>query len=771
MSLFICQSSDGHVVIKKQQVHLLQHYSALTVIEYMSRLYDATPENFEVVLLRFLSQILSPASSLPERVSHHFLPSSISNILYQLLLDSQVPLPLFLAVTTYLHRSLTKLSLYVLPTSKVLNHVCASNINTLDFSNNLKIDDFLIGLLNSSNLISSLKFLNLSGCVNFSNIQTLSSFSNLQSLDLSQNNNLVYQHSHCVLCRFLSMLTNFTSLVVLNLQMTNIILESSTSDQCLVSQLSAVSESCQLQHLNLYTRLNLPFRHSQVFLDFYSLLPKFKQLDYLDISGWPFLNKLPKENIISLSSGKTFFGIYMTGLVDEWGVTFPVLSQEISGFANEEQVMSTLSHYYSEIPYMDGFLFKFATLLLENRFPLTTDSINFLAEYLHITVVYCLEQTPLGSNQLVNSLSCLASILGHEATDLPTDLAQKLVECYANILHKVSDDLLKSANYTRTIINCFINVERLTHLDLFHHKLSATHQIFFRLATEIVDRGTKILKNGKVADMLLELLECTFVFIKIVFHKEDIASRTLFGSRFKGIDTLMQYVAFKLELDQLDDGVSEACGALMNATYLCYPNCLIVSSPHNSHTLCRIVERNGELECIMGILENVLEFCLQFDSAFIVLNFLPALEYILTTPHKRSASTQACSIATLMYVATGKEKWGWNDGMSGIESLLDTAEATIQTLDYKVKRNVSYSTLDHLFQCLSCTDQRVHHCTLWIIANLMFTNLELYFGMVNQEFLNKTRSLVAFHDKSFPVRILAEVILDLYKIGSCTTHN
>ena len=748
-------------------------YSFTSYLDTHSSL-ELIKDSLTLVVKYFRSNLFKLESNQP------ILPYWISdNLLPHFLHDESVPDVVFNKLFSNTFCSLSEVEFKNLDKPYLLDRlsqVNTFNLTSLNLSYCDTITDSIFLSSSSSCMTKSLKTLKVRRCSNFKRISSLHGFVNLTNLDLSENNlNFEGMVPFAVLC---SLVKSFPLLKSLDLHLTNLVLSfCEVYDRDVLSELheqllSEVKSNLQLQELILYTLVESEeFDLFQVKL-FYSALSEFASLTHLDLSGWPALDKIPEVTISKLSKGLVFFGLYNTPLTRLNTSSIPHCS-EISGFANEYQILSSIQHYVSVQEYMDVIYSDFFNAMLNKQISFSNDTVlkllPLILESFDQEIYQIAHNNGSGilsdSTMILRSSACLYSIL---KKDLPSDIVTRVVTSCILLFNLVDMGIILDEGWSFLITNICLIYCSLFLIEnppkIQEEMNSITYEFLMRVIHKICDNSPMLLSNNHVYKLLYEIIRLFNILILPINSEQ----KSFIGQKFGSVNTLMKLVTVKFEQKKCDEHMTSAISAIMSLIYHSLPNCLELSQKVYSDLLVKIIEEcsvdSSKLDVvdgIMGLIENIAEFCLKDTRASVSYQMISPVLAVLRYTHKYKQDAIASAISISAYYRVGAEMWKWKENG---EEALSLAVQAIHQIDYKTPRGYFLDTLELLMECLKAKDDRVVLCAVWVICNLVYKQPENYIKMLDENSLLLIRSISNSYPKESQFYILSMEILHLNDI-------
>ena len=217
-----------------------------------------------------------------------------------------------------------------------------------------------------------------------------------------------------------------------------------------------------LHKLYLFKKISHLYRdnasHVKHICEFYEYLAKLPFLTHLDLSGWSYLDKVPKNTLKVFSKKLSFFGLYGTRITDKFS-DITILCEEITGLYLEKYLVSTVSRYYMYKEYMIN-IFKhiYNDIVIKSVEYSEDTSIELIALILD-TVDYHIAILPLQltslywRNLMINSTACIYYVLEeYMKTKINKRLVHRSFETSIAMLHKIGVDALTEVHGVSTIV-------------------------------------------------------------------------------------------------------------------------------------------------------------------------------------------------------------------------------------------------------------------------------------------------------------------------------
>ena len=710
---------------------------------------------------------------LPHWISDNFLP----HFLY----DESVPNVVFNKLFSNTFCSLSEVEFNYPHEPNLfdrLSQVTTFNLTSLSITYCDYITDSIFVSFCSSNMAKSLKILKVIGCNGFKRISSLHDFVNLTELNLSENIlDFEGMVPFAVLC---SLVKSFPLLKSLDLHLTNLVDSFCQVRDCdIISELheqslSEVRSSLHIQELIIYTPLvkseELDLFHLNLF---YSALSQFTSLTHLDLSGWPALDKIQEVTISNMSNSLVFFGLYNTPLT-QLNTNSILHCNEIAGFANEYQILSSLQHYLTVREYMDSIYSNLFNAILDKRISFSNDTVlkcvPLILESFDMEIKTLALNNPLGSasstNMFLRSSACLYSIL---KSGLPSDIAKRVVTSCIVLFHLVVIRNILDEGWSFLITNTCL-IFSFFFLDENPPKIqeemdSITYRFIFKVIHKICDNSSLLLSTHH---HLYRLLNEIMRLLNILVFTKNSEQKSLIGQKFGSVNTLMRLISVKFEQKQYDEQMTSAISVIMSLIYHSLPNCLELSQKVYSDLLVKIIEQcsadSNKLDVvdgIMALIENIAEFCLKDTRASVSYQMISPVLAVLRNPHKYKQDAVACAISIPAYYRVGAEMWKWEENG---EEALSLAVQAIHQIDYKTPRRYFLDTLELLIECLEAKDDRVVLCAVWVICNLVYKQPDKYIKLLGEKSLSLIRSISNSYPKESHYYILSTEILHLNDI-------
>ena len=778
------EEEDNNYSIHKQSILTLSQSCIATLansIKYSYTPYLDTEDSVELVedlltqvVKYFHSNLFRPESNQP------ILPHWISdNLLFHFLHEQYVPDGVFtkLFSNTFCYLSKVEFNYPHKPhLSNRLSRVTTFNLTSLNLTHCDSITDSIFLSSSSSNMAKSLKILKVIRCKNFKRISSLHGFVNLTGLDLSENM-LDFERMvpFKVLC---SLVKSFPLLNSLNLHSTNLVQSFCEVHDCVLSELheqllSEVYSSLHLQELVLYTMVEFgewDFFHLQLF---YSALSEFTILTHLDLSGWPALDKIPEVTLSKLGKGLIFFGLYNTPLT-QLGDSLSLQCNEIAGFANEYQILSSLQHYWSIVEYTDILYIRLFTAISNKRMTLSDDTalklIPLILKSLDKEIDILWNNNKSGkATSTTLFLKCTASLYSILNKDLPQDVTTKVITSCIVLFNQTEIDNILTEGWSFLLRNiCLIFAFLIldeNRTNLTKEKICVTYKFIFKVIHKACDHSVWLESiDHHLSKLLTQVLR---VFFYLICHRKS-EEKTFVGQQLGGVSTLMRLVSVKFEQKQCNDHMRTAISSVMDLIYHSLPNCLELSQKVYSDLLVKIIEEcsvdSNKLDVVDGIvalIENIAEFCLKDTRASVSYQMISPVLAVLRNPHKYKQDAVACAISISAYYRVGAEMWKWEENG---EEALSLAVQAIHQIDYKTPRGFALDTLELLIECLKAKDDRVVLCAVWVICNLVYKKPDKYIKLLDENSFSLIRSISNSHPKDSQYYILSIEILHLNDI-------
>ena len=665
-----------------------------------------------------------PASILPHWITNKLLPRILAN--------ANFPTEYFNGILTNTFCSITEATLTqqdpVYLTNR-LSHLSTFALTSLNLSESAVTDAHILSL-GSSVAAVSLNILKLRKCVDFHEIDSLKSFRNLTHLDISENT-LSFNEQNplgmlCLLTKY------FPNLLFLDLHFTNFIqLFCSEIDAKIVEEscnkfLSELSPTPALRELYLYSNVDLNSTNSPLLNKFYTSLHRFSALTDLDLSGWPEIAEISDSELAKMSDGLSFLGIWCTDLTLS-NSSRDIRSKEISGFENEDQIITTLEHY-SDVQYYMHMLYK-------NLFKGITKNIFQLnsAEKIAIHMYKSLDRflhVKTGANfyyyYFLHFTECLFAVTHEVMLITPELLSLGLNTCitFLNIMNDACEIL--QTHIAHLCFNVCCTCALLTEGEICGYKDESMGyvlcQFLLNLINRLCDNPTLLISNNtyhyQLLNKSLEILESFRV-------SRSVEQKIILGTKFEFTKTMVKLITMKIEDQTLDEQIIESSRSLMFLTHRSQPNCVELLKQMDSTLLKKIIEvctdeeQYDVLGYIMASVKNIAECCLKDDTVKDLCLLLPPVISILNCPNKYTRSMLGYAIAVSTYYAVGAVKWHWDE--TGEEAVRLAIKAIEQT-DYETPNFLCICCQEDLLECFHVEDTRVQFCALWLICN--FVNRE-----------------------------------------------
>ena len=645
-------------------------YSYTSYLDTHSSL-ELIKDSLTLVVKYFRSNLFKLESNQP------ILPYWISdNLLPHFLHDESVPDVVFNKLFSNTFCSLSEVEFKNLDKPYLLDRlsqVNTFNLTSLNLSYCDTITDSIFLSSSSSCMTKSLKTLKVRRCSNFKRISSLHGFVNLTNLDLSENNlNFEGMVPFAVLC---SLVKSFPLLKSLDLHLTNLVLSfCEVCDLDVLSELhekllSEVISNLQLQELILYTLVESEeFDLFQVKL-FYSALSEFTSLTHLDLSGWPALDKIPEVTISKLSKGLVFFGLYNTPLTRLNTSSIPHCS-EISGFANEYQILSSIQHYFFVQEYMLVIYLDSFNAMLNKQISFSNDTVlkllPLILESFDQEIYQITRNNATGAvsdrTMFRRSSACLYSILNK---DLPSDIVTKVATSCIRLFYLVGVGNILDGDWSFLITNTCLIYCSLFLIEnppkIQEEMIFITYEFLMRVIHKSCDNSSMLLYKQ---NHLYRLLCGIIPFFNILILPINSEQKSFIGQKFGSVNTLMRLVTVKFEQKKCDEHMMSAITAIMSLIYHSLPNCLELSQKVYSDLLVKIIEEcsvdSSKLDVvdgIMGLIENIAEFCLKDTRASVSYQVISPVLAVLRNTHKYKQDAIACAISISAYYRVGAEMW------------------------------------------------------------------------------------------------------------------
>ncbi|KAI6654550.1 hypothetical protein LOD99_946 [Oopsacas minuta] len=657
-----------------------------------------------------------------------------------------------------------KLSLLI---NRRLLYLSATNITKLDLSHCHCIDDTLIESYSKSRAANSLIVLKLRGCELFTNISCLGSFVNLYHLDLSENYSLNFKSNSSFTEILYSLIHLFPNILILDLHFTKFIarnwdIQVHSSDACLFSTL-------KIQQLYLYTDIRsegIPC--TQNLKVFYSSITSLPSLTHLDLSGWPYLNQLSSLITCRQMNKLLFFGTYktsLTGIRSEFDLT----NCEITGMNDEEQIISTLSHYSHHSNYLNDLYKTLEYLILHHSLVnLSGETIQQLIRLIIASVEHHLSEmtsefisTQSSFTFLTNAVSCILELFFYEQSQtgqFPCCLRQRDIELLIIVLYRIN-----SAYIDET-------VAYLAYPTIMCIAFSLENRPII-LQESMVSICSQFMSSSIEYHLLNPSEHTTLVLVNaginvvgaLVFSAKD-SERGKLGIKLEEIGSLVKLLRMKLFLFTFDEPFNFATKLISHLAYQHFATCIYLCVEEHRKVLIRIIEDCTEKAYVVSnvllILKNIAWFCYNHQESMVVSKFLPVIVHIFSNPLDYSQQTKISAIAFTAFYALGQERWNWEESS---EEALSYVEATIGELDYK-SISVNYEHMDIILKCYtSAKDPRVNICALFLLCTI--STLQLYipehFVIMLSQSIATTRSFASKYPPGSLYYTLAEKIISL----------
>ena len=785
MNLIFVKEGDNNYSIRKQSILSLSQCCITTLansIKFSYTPYLDTEGSVELiqdsltrVVKYFRSKLFRPESNQP------ILPHWISdNLLSHFLHDESVPDVVFNKLFSDTFCSLSRVEFKHLRKpylSDRLSQVSTFNLTslTLSYCDSITDSDFSSA---SSNMVKSLKILKVTGCSNFKRISSLHGFVNLTNLDLSENIlDFGGMIPFAVLC---SLVKSFPLLKSLDLHLTNFVHSfCKESDYDELSELheqllSEVHSNLLIQELILYTIVESGECDLFQVKLFYSALSEFTSLTHLDLSGWPALDKIPEVTLSKMGKGLVFFGLYNTRLTQLSSSLRLLRCNEIAGFANEYQILSSIQRYWYIDEYMDNLYIRLFTAISNKQMTFSDDTTLKLIPLIlksfdkEIEILYNNNAigVPSSPTLFLRCTACLYTIL---KKDLPQEVITRIItSCVVlfnqieidNVLVEVWSLLLRNT----CLIFAFLILDE-NQSNLTKERICITYKFIFNVIHKACDHSAWLKSIDHHLSMLV--IQVLRVFFFLIFHKNT-EEKSFVGHQLGGVNTLMRLVTVKFQQKQCNEIMSSAISGVMDLIYHSLPNCLELSHKVYSDLLVKIIEecsegsnKLGVVDGIMALIENIAEFCLKDTRASVSYQMISPVLAVLRNPHRYKQDAIACAISISAYYRVGAEMWKWEE--NGEEALRLAVQA-IHQVDYKTPRSFALDTLELLMECLSAKDDRVVFCAVWVICNLVYKQPDKYIKMLDENSFSIIRSISNSHPKDTQYYILSTEILHLNDI-------
>ena len=732
----------------------------------------------------FKSNLFGPDSNQP------VLPYWISNRLStHIIADDSVPIELFNGLLTNTVLSITEVTLpqqiYQSINKPILSQLCTFALTSLNLCDSLVTDSLLQSIASSKTAVS-LRELKLRKCTAFKRISSLECFLNLTHLDVSENN---LEFGAMLPLGVLSLITKqFPDLVSLDLHFTNFVqlfavnIDFAELEDSRNNLFTELSPTPSLRELYLYTDIQHDSLNAVHLKLFYLSLHRFTALTHLDLSAWPDLEKLTNSDLAQMSDSLLFLGLYHTPLTS-WNCEMNLRCKEVSGFANGDQIISAMQRYSDVMSYVNNLLLDLFNSLLNKHISLPYDTLlkmthlvlNSLDEYINTLPKfdYLSPEVTDSISSLRTRTACLYTLLNALRHNLTQDVITQSMNTCIVLLYKinVADILEKSINILA--VNICLNCSLLAYEGVSGNKNESMDYIFCKFIIAVINFSCENSSMLTSTDhYLYELVNPVIETLENLLITKTPTQRTDIGTKLGGVNSVMRFIAMKLDEKKLDEKKSDnhirhASGALMSLTYHSLPNCMELCKMLHSDMLIKLLDEYSEdstrdiVGHIIASVENIAEFCLQDERASVSSQLLPPVVAILTSPDRYSQDAIACAIAVSAYYAVGAQRWHWEE--TG-EEALRLAEKAIGRIDYKVPRKLSLDTLEFIEECLNARDTRVQLCALWLLCNLVYKQPDNYVKMLGEGSMDTIRSIVSNYPKDSQHNMLGSEIVHLYDI-------